>query len=504
MGRWSWALPLLALAGCDIYGDDDSYDPPPPDEEQPVAHDDSITVAEDAYDISLTETLTANDRNPGQINQVTPAAHGTATADGWGGVHYVPFTGYHGPDSFTYSYCCGATGSTATVTVDVVSDGIPYEEGVQVDTGYYSSGLAAGDLDGDGRADLAVLDSSTNSVAILVNRSAGALDFTFDSYHFEAGRGPTAVAIADVDGDGDSDVVTAASTDGVLVVLPNISTGGAVAFDQPLYLNVVAPTDVVVTDLNGDGRPDLAALQETYWLADDELVVFLNQSAEPGTLAFSAAWSFAGPATPTALAVGDLDADGRPDLVVTGQGDSTMSVYVNATGIGDQVPVFQARVDRPTGNGPSDIAIADLDGDGRQEITLAHSYDPAAWVFRNTTPDAGAPTFGAAQVLPGTISAVAEALDVDADGHRDLLFGRSGNGSIGVLFNHTETGGALRLDAGAIGTLGLQNQGQVYAVNSLGDPTGMALVDLDGVGRPELVMTASSWGTYGTLILFER
>src|SRR5678816_3197799 len=87
MGRWSWALPLLALAGCDIYGDDDSYDPPPPDEEQPVAHDDSITVAEDAYDISLTETLTANDRNPGQINQVTPAAHGTATADGWGGVH---------------------------------------------------------------------------------------------------------------------------------------------------------------------------------------------------------------------------------------------------------------------------------------------------------------------------------------------------------------------------------------------------------------------------------
>jgi hypothetical protein len=496
MGKWT--VLCLLLSACSLYGDD--YDPPGDDDvvEDPILRDDTITVDEDAPMQNLAPQMLANDDNASIYLTVTPAQHGSVYVDFSYGVQYQPYAGYHGRDSFTYSLA----GLTATVTIDVRSDGIPYEEGILVDTGDYASGVAIADLDGDGRLDAAVTDSGASSVAVLANRSSAALDFTFEVTQFEAGSGARALAIADLDGDGDADVVTAAPADNHLVVLPNVTAaGGSVAFGEPTYLDVSSPADLVIADLNGDQRPDLAAIAQNW--NGDTLVVFMNDSPAAGDLSFGAGWAFTAPPQPSAIAAGDLDDDGRTDMVVASETYGQLALFINATAIGELVPAFADRVDRETGTGPSELVIADVDADGRQEIVVAHRSDANAWLLPNVTEAAGDPRFAAARVLPGIRSNAAAAADFDGTGGLDLMFG--GYSSLNAMFNRSEQPGSFELQSTGLAVSAYTDSaGQIRYQSSLGDVSGIAFADLDGAGRPELVVSLTGYSSPSTLILFER
>src|SRR5687767_9673134 len=146
MGKWT--VLCLLLAGCSIYGDEDWQPPGDDDVEDPIARDDTLTVDEDAPQTDVTQQLLQNDDGITYFSATTQPQHGSAYLDFSGHIQYRPHPGYHGRDSFTYTaYPLGST-LTATVTIDVRSDGIPYEEGVLIDTGDFSRGVSAGDLDG--------------------------------------------------------------------------------------------------------------------------------------------------------------------------------------------------------------------------------------------------------------------------------------------------------------------------------------------------------------------
>ena len=83
------------------------------------------------------------------------------------------------------------------------------------------------------------------------------------------------------------------------------------------------PYSVAISDLNGDGKPDLAVVVKS----PNIVSIFLGD----GTGSFGGATNFAVGAGPYSLAVGDLNGDGKPDLAVANFSDSTVSVMLNTT-----------------------------------------------------------------------------------------------------------------------------------------------------------------------------
>src|SRR5262249_12321989 len=158
---------------------------------------------------------------------------------------------------------------------------------------------------------------------------------------------------------------------------------------------------LAVGDVNGDGRPDL--LVANYF--SNTASVLLNTTA-PGsaTASFAPQQSFATGSGPSSVAVGDVNGDGRPDLIVSNQADGTASVLLNATPPDADTPSFAAPQSFATRGQPSSVAVGDVNGDGRLDLISANFGTDTASVLLNT----------AAAVVLGTDTASGTIQDDDA------------------------------------------------------------------------------------------
>ncbi len=479
---------LVVLAGCG-HGSSSGTETPPS-----IAHDDHVVIDEDQpLDSKL---LLANDENVGCAPRVTllgTPAHGSFDTNY--ASRYLPDPGFHGTDSFTYqiSGCNYGISNVATVTVDVKSDGVPYEQAKSLD-GTAVSALASGDIDGDGRIDLVIADEDASNVAVLANRTTSGGAYAVERIRFEGGHAPVAIAVADLDGDGRPDIVTASKADGLVILRNATPPGGAIAFDAPIYVPAGNAVGVVAVDLDGDGKIDLASIDSV----GDRLDVRLNQSA-PGALAFGVRTSFPTPNGPTQIDAVDADGVGGMDLVVLAvdrsfqnEGAGTFSLFVNATAVGATVPAFAARTDRATGQYPTAIFVADLDGDHRPEIGV---LDDGLWVYANQSVAGSPPAFEAARVLDiSSTAAVVAPADLDGVGNLDLVVGSNSTDPFSVLLNTTTptTGFGFESHQSVIGTT--TKHAAIQSVR----PTSIRFVDLDGVPPAEVVVGSQG----GTLVLF--
>jgi FG-GAP-like repeat/PASTA domain len=216
----------------------------------------------------------------------------------------------------------------------------------------HSISVAIGDLNGDGKPDLAVANWGADSVSVLLNRGDGSFQRKLD---YATGGGPHSVAIGDLNGDGKPDLATANDKANSVSVLLNRGDG---SFQPKLdYRTGHYPESVAIGDLNGDGKLDLAtANNETYSVS-----VLLNR----GDGSFRAKRDYATDRVPYSVAIGDLNGDGKPDLA-TATGDGTVSVLLSR---GDGS--FQARHDYATRGAPMSVSIGDLNNDGRPDLVMA-------------------------------------------------------------------------------------------------------------------------------------
>ena len=249
--------------------------------------------------------------------------------------------------------------------------------------------VTAGDLDGDGRMDIVAITSEGGGVSVLRNTgSIGVMDTnSFAPFvHFLTGPNSWDVRIADLDGDGKRDLVSSSYNNGTVSLLKNISSPGSLtvnSFAPQVDLNVgTAVFDVAVGDLNGDGKLDLVAAK----YSGGAVAVYQNNSTV-GVLnssSFAAPVSFATATGPIRLAIGDLDGDGKPDLAAATDAASMISVLRN---IGTNGVInsssFAARVDFASGTGPSTMVIQDLDGDGRPELEASCWGSSSVSILRN-------------------------------------------------------------------------------------------------------------------------
>jgi hypothetical protein len=192
--------------------------------------------------------------------------------------------------------------------------------------------LRLADLNGDGKPDMLFIDSSygVTSVSVLLNNGDGSFQ-AGDDYETCPTCSDTSVksvAIADLNGDGSPDVAIRLSYEGLhswqdyqssVSVFLNKGDG---TFKERSYKAGVNPfwTNVVASDLNGDGRPDLAT-------GVDRISVLVNR----GDGGFQAKVQYPGRHTGGPLASADLNGDETPDLVTTGS--RSLRVLINTPGL---------------------------------------------------------------------------------------------------------------------------------------------------------------------------
>jgi hypothetical protein len=363
---------------------------------------------------------------------------------------------------------------------------LSFAEGRRFVTGRNPVFLALADLDNDGLIDVTVSNTSGNSIVPLRNQSvSGTLDFLAPSVVPPGFNAPLAHAVAvDLDGDGVLDVAGVGSSNSPSACARrNTAANGRISLAAPQCISLGAsadPAHVAYGDLNGDGKPDLAVAKRGH-----TEVSLVRNTSTPGNLTLASNVALATGTTPSAVAIGDLDGDGKPDLAVANAGAGTVSVLLNLTTDNATVFSFATKQDFAVGTTPVWVAITDQDGDGKADIVAANSGSASMSVLRNTSIGGTLGFATKVDVATGTTPRGLVARDLDGDGKPDLAVANSGAASVSVLRN-TSTSGALSYAAKVDLATGAA-------------PLAVSAGDVDGDGRFDLVSANSTDDTVSVL-----
>ena len=223
---------------------------------------------------------------------------------------------------------------------------------------------AAGDLNGDGYADLAVGHYFLGIVSVLLSTGDGS--FKMPASYAAPGRS-TAMAIADFDGDQVPDVAIHGS--GLVSIHPNDGNGALLAYDtySAGTANSLPSTSLTVGDFDADERPDIATTDSIGG------TIALLRSANGS---FSSTEYYQVGQWPAGIDSGDIDGDGDTDLIFSDT-DSGLARVLDNVGMG-----HFAEANNYIGNlGMSSIALAELDGFPGPEVAALNSSDYLLYVF---------------------------------------------------------------------------------------------------------------------------
>jgi hypothetical protein len=250
---------------------------------------------------------------------------------------------------------------------------------VDFGTGAKPHSVAIGDLDGDGKPELVVANYNSNTVSVYRNTgssgsiAAGSFAAKVD---FVTGTSPISVALGDLDGDGKPELVVANYNSNNVSVLRNTSTIGNITVGSFAarvdFKTGTEPFSVVLGDLDGDGKPDLAAAN--FGSASVSVLRNIGSSGSIAAGSFAARVDFETGTKPISVVLGDLDGDGKPDLAAANFGSASVSVFRNTGSSGSiTAGFFAARVDFATGIEPISVALGDLDGDGKPDLVVTNN-----------------------------------------------------------------------------------------------------------------------------------
>jgi trimeric autotransporter adhesin len=357
--------------------------------------------------------------------------------------------------------------------------------------------VAICDIDGDGKPDLAVTNIASNTVSVYRNTStSGAI--TSSSFatkvDFATGSQPYGIAMGDVDGDGKPDMVVVNHISNAVSVYRNTATSGSITSGSfATKVDFAAgnnPISIAICDIDMDGKPELVV---SNWL-DNTISIYRNISTRGSisTGSFAARVNFASGSHPRGIATDDIDMDGKPDILIANNGSNNISIYRNTSTIGAITSgSIAARVNFTTGIQPIHVAIGDLDGDGKPDVTVANNGSNTISVFRNNATSGtitGTSLMSKVDFATGGTPYNSSIGDFDGDGKPDLAVANSSSNTVSV-FRNTATSGSI-------------TSGSFAAKADFGtaaSPRYVAVDDLDGDTKSDLVTSNLSANSISVL-----
>ncbi len=265
--------------------------------------------------------------------------------------------------------------------------------------------MAAADFNGDGVPDLAVSDNGFATVIVLISDGAGG--FTpgpgspFSTGNFNR---PTGVVTGDFNKDGKTDIAVASAYDGNLTILLGDGAGGF----TPQGFKPVAASSTLTADITALATGDFYNRGTLDILAAATGINQVGLLKGDGVGSFSYQRQLTNYQFPVGLIVADFDGDGNQDAAVITNGTGYLNIFPgNGAGNFNSATGPYFTTGSGTGSGPSSMASADFDGDGKPDIVVTNNNDGTISVFLSNGPKlAVTPTSSAPSVtqVPQTIS----------------------------------------------------------------------------------------------------
>lgn len=344
------------------------------------------------------------------------------------------------------------------------------------------------DLDGDGKLDVVVSGNYYEKLVLYRNTSIGNVISFADTSHLvlSSGNYPTGHMIfGDLNGDGKPELVTTQSS-ASLKVFPNTSTLGNISFGNPIIVTnnyAFNPAHLQIADFNNDGKPDIAGHDNVRGL------IIKNTSTAGGmSFEYEYLWNMnagSGGGDINDMQVGDVDGDGRTDVIMSTGFYQTPSLCLFRNTSINGVISFAQKMDFPFNNvaAYSSLAIADFDADGKVDAAVIQREQNKLTVFKNISVP-GSINYATPvhfNILPSSQSVVAG--EVDGDGKPDIIVtyyydrvftlqkNTSSNGQI--TFDNTISVGEQQYPFTYFSAIGdINNDGKNDITTLTGTPTG--------------------------------
>jgi hypothetical protein len=371
----------------------------------------------------------------------------------------------------------------------------PYATGLNVaspvtlSAGSQPRETATGDIDGDGKPDLIVANSASNTISVFRNiASSGAI--TAGSFAgaitFATGSQPTGVAIGDLDGDGKFDIAVTQSGANSIALFKNLSASGSISLAGRVdYSLASGPGGLDISDLDLDGKPDIV-------IATGTTVTLLKNYSARGvvnTSSFGVAGTLAAGSGTAFVRCADIDQDGKPEIIATSSVSNLFSIYKNNATPGTlSSGAFAAAVNFSTGTNPMGLVCGDFDGDGKIDLAIANYAVNNLSIYRNISSPGSITTGSLASVAIFTTGVAPQTIaigDMDGDGKPDIITANSGGGTISIHRN-TSTSGSINLSS-------------YIDFSSGSQPWGIAICDLDADGKCDIVSAGNGAGSVAVL-----
>ena len=234
-----------------------------------------------------------------------------------------------------------------------------------------------------------------------------------------------------------------------------------------------------VSDLNSDGKPDLLALGSSDFSVNNKLYIGTN-TTDAGVSSFTKDSVLLGStASSINMTAGDIDGDGKPDIVVAFIGLGSITICKNTTSTAGGKITFAPNLKVSTVGAFTSMALIDMDGDGKKDLVSCSSASNFISVLPNTS-TVGNISFGAQiNFIAGKGSLNIDCADLDGDGKYDVVCSNRSATSISI-FKNTSTG------------VGNFNFATKLDYTTMKGGIGVSIADIDSDGKLDIVSSSDS------------
>ncbi len=303
-----------------------------------------------------------------------------------------------------------------------------------VPVGSFPRGVAIGDFNGDGKADIATANNNTGNPTagtVSIRLGDGLGGFTGTTNISSVGSGPQSVAIGDFNRDGKGDFAVIANAGGGASVSIRLGNGSGGFSSAPnVVTDGVASRSVVIGDFNRDGIADIATANN----GTNTVSIRLGN----GSGSFSSSPNVAVGSLPFGLAIGDFNRDGKDDIATANYGTNTVSIR-----LGNGSGGFSSAPDVTVGSSPFSVSIGDFNGDGKDDFAAANTDNTVSIRLGD-----GLGGFtGNSNIAVGSNRRAVAIGDFNGDGLDDIVVTNSNPNNVSVLLNNPPSASLTITDA---------------------------------------------------------